>query len=227
MVLTNKYALGHEEMLDCKADVCQSHRTGLYRKHAEQLLSSGHAYRCFCGADRLQTLAETQRSHGHQVGYDRTCAHISQSESEDRAHRGEEHVVRFRAPSSFPDFYDLAVGRVTGSKAKGSILHQVYDDAILVKSDGFPTYHLANVVDDHLMKITHVIRGSVSRITFVDMEKAETLYRSGSRRLPNTSPCTKLLVGHIQISRMFLYSLTKTAISSVNALVVSILQYPR
>lgn len=161
MVPIDKCAHKCRELSFSKADMWQSERTALYREHADLLLRSGHAYRCFCSADRLRGLTETQKMHGHQVGYDRTCASISLPESDDRAHRGEEHVIRFRAPPYYPPFHDLAVGRVTGSNFSSSALHLVYDDAILIKSDGFPTYHLANVVDDHLMKITHVIRGSV------------------------------------------------------------------
>jgi glutamyl-tRNA synthetase len=98
--------------------------------------------------------------------YDRTCAHIPREESDDKAAKGYAHVIRLKAPDNYPVFNDLVYGHVRSRKetrlkplprgsAKGS-----FDDPIIMKTDGFPTYHLANVVDDHLMDITHVIRGS-------------------------------------------------------------------
>lgn len=115
-------------------------------------------------------------SHRSKLGlppdYDRTCAHIHKDESDDRAARGEAHVVRLLSPDSAPPFSDLVYGLVKQRNAMSQNPRAAlgttkahtgsYDDPILLKSDGFPTYHLANVVDDHLMKITHVIRGSVS-----------------------------------------------------------------
>lgn len=106
--------------------------------------------------------------------YDRTCAHIPKEESDGRAAHGEAHVVRLLVPDEVPLFKDIIYGvvrqRKSLSKTPKAFLGSVkglhdgsYDDPILLKSDGFPTYHLANVVDDHLMKITHVIRGSVRR----------------------------------------------------------------
>ncbi|KAE8444861.1 hypothetical protein EG329_014109 [Mollisiaceae sp. DMI_Dod_QoI] len=140
----------------------QSERTALYREHAEHLLHNGSAYRCFCTAERLHQLANYRSSLGLPPDYDRKCAHIHKDESNDRAAKGEAHVVRLKAPDRYPVFDDLVYGLVrqradltTKPRALGS-----YDDPILLKSDGFPTYHLANVVDDHHMKITHVIRGS-------------------------------------------------------------------
>lgn len=140
----------------------QSQRTAIYRSHIEQLLESGNAYRCFCSPERLHTLAEHRQSHGNAPDYDRACAHIPKEHSDDRAAKGEAHVVRLKAPVKYPVYKDLVYGKVRQSgDYKQKMLLGQYDDPILLKSDGFPTYHLANVVDDHLMKITHVIRGSV------------------------------------------------------------------
>ena len=103
--------------------------------------------------------------------YDRKCAHIPKEESDDRAASGEAHVVRLLVPDPLPAFNDLVYGLVKQRKGTSKTPRAsfgttdgslgFYDDPVLIKSDGFPTYHLANVVDDHLMKITHVIRGSV------------------------------------------------------------------
>jgi len=125
------------------------------------LLQSGHAYRCFCTAERLDALAKLQNSHGMGSGYDRTCAHLSSEESDDRASRGEAHVIRLKAPEHAPLMKDLIYKKIQ-FKSLASADKGLFDDTILIKSDGFPTYHLANVVDDHHMKITHVIRATVS-----------------------------------------------------------------
>ncbi|KAE9372324.1 hypothetical protein N431DRAFT_240036 [Stipitochalara longipes BDJ] len=146
----------------------QSERTALYRDHAEQLLDTGSAYRCFCTPERLRTLAEYQSKLGLPADYDRTCAHVPKEESDDRAAKGEAHVVRLKVPDDKNSlvFRDLVYGLIRpkntakrDQKAQSSTL-TLFDDPVLLKSDGFPTYHLANVVDDHLMRITHVIRGS-------------------------------------------------------------------
>ncbi|KUL86344.1 hypothetical protein ZTR_08536 [Talaromyces verruculosus] len=141
----------------------QSERTALYHKHANDLVHSGHAYRCFCSAERLDTLARQRNEAGLPLGYDRQCVDISAEEAEERAAKGEKHVVRLKA-DEYPKFKDFVFG-TTGQNQDGQkkflkTMNRVYDDPILLKSDGNPTYHLANVVDDHHMKITHVIRGT-------------------------------------------------------------------
>lgn len=140
----------------------------MYREHAELLLANGGAYRCFCTPERLHELANHRNSLGLPPDYDRTCTHIHKAESDDRAAKGEAHVVRLKVPEQYPVFNDLVYGLVkqrTQFTGKPSALGS-YDDPILLKSDGFPTYHLANVVDDHHMKITHVIRGAVCILSF-------------------------------------------------------------
>ncbi|KAJ0418977.1 hypothetical protein BJY00DRAFT_172322 [Aspergillus carlsbadensis] len=139
----------------------QSERTATYRSHANGLIHNGHAYRCFCSADRLDTLARHRSQAGLPPGYDRKCADISAEESEDRAANGESHVVRLKV-EGYPAFEDLVYGKTGQNRSpnKLDLIERVYDDPIMIKSDGHPTYHLANVVDDHLMEITHVIRGT-------------------------------------------------------------------
>lgn len=138
----------------------QSERSELYRQHAHTLLESGNAYRCFCSAERLNALAEHRHKLGIATDYDRTCAPISKEESDDRASRGEAHTIRLKVPEQYPTYKDLIYGTFRPLKRRGHVTETAYEDPILLKSDGLPTYHLANVVDDHLMKITHVIRGS-------------------------------------------------------------------
>ncbi|KAF2030409.1 glutamyl-tRNA synthetase [Setomelanomma holmii] len=138
----------------------QSKRSAIYQKHAQQLLDSGHAYRCFCSSERLSALAEHKHKLGLATDYDRTCAGIPKDESDDRAHKGESHTIRLKVPDQYPTYKDLIYGTFKPLKKRGHVTESSFEDPILLKSDGLPTYHLANVVDDHLMKITHVIRGS-------------------------------------------------------------------
>ncbi|MBT3704473.1 glutamate--tRNA ligase [Candidatus Peregrinibacteria bacterium] len=130
----------------------QSERTDLYIEHAEKLLESGHAYHCFCSKDRLTELREKQESAKQATMYDRKCGEIPLEEARKRVAAGEPHVIRQKIPYENLKFKDLIRGNVQFDGKN-------VDDQVLVKSDGFPTYHLANVVDDHLMEITHVIRG--------------------------------------------------------------------
>ncbi|GAT29097.1 glutamyl-tRNA synthetase [Aspergillus luchuensis] len=142
-------------------DTDQSERTAIYRSHAQELIENGHAYRCFCSADRLDAFARHRSQAGLPAGYDRKCGEVSAEESEERAAKGEAHVVRLKV-EGYPMFNDLVYGKTGQNRSpnKLDLIERVYDDPILIKSDGHPTYHLANVVDDHLMKITHVIRGT-------------------------------------------------------------------
>ncbi|KAF2748833.1 glutamyl-tRNA synthetase-like protein [Sporormia fimetaria CBS 119925] len=135
----------------------QSERSELYREHAEQLLESGHAYRCFCSTQRLNALAEERHKVGLATDYDRTCASIPKDEAEQRAASGEKNVVRLKVPDRYPTYTDLVYGKFKPLKRRSG--DAAFEDPILLKSDGLPTYHLANVVDDHHMQITHVIRG--------------------------------------------------------------------
>lgn len=138
----------------------QSKRTPLYRAHAEQLLLDGTAYRCFCGPQRLEALAAARQAAGLPVEYDRRCHNLTPAESDRRAAAGEPHVVRLLAPEVWPFFTDDVYGRIQYGTNVRAHAEGSYEDPILLKSDGSPTYHLANVVDDHFMEITHIIRGT-------------------------------------------------------------------
>lgn len=139
----------------------QSQRTTLYKEHADHLLETGNAYRCFCSARELDTRARYRAGLGLPPDYDRKCAHIPKEESDDRAAKGDAHVIRLFVRDRYPAFDDIVYGTVRPrTMIKSKAYEGSFDDPILLKSDGFPTYHLANVVDDHLMNITHVIRGA-------------------------------------------------------------------
>jgi glutamyl-tRNA synthetase len=130
----------------------QSERVAAYREHAQRLLEGGHAYRCFCTAERLAELRKRKQAPGVPLGYDRLCRGLDEQEAARRLAGGAAHTVRLKVPlEGETTFTDLIRGPVTVSNAQ-------IDDQVLLKSDGYPTYHLANVVDDHLMEITHVIR---------------------------------------------------------------------
>ena len=131
----------------------QSERSDIYRQHADQLLESGHAFRCFCTSERLDELRKEQMANKEQLGYDGHCLHMSQEEIAERLANNEPHVVRMNVPREGEcTFNDMLRGEI-------SIDWSQIDMQVLLKADGMPTYHLANVVDDHLMKISHVIRG--------------------------------------------------------------------
>ncbi|KAK2022155.1 tRNA synthetase class I [Colletotrichum zoysiae] len=130
----------------------QSKRLDYYKQYTAQLLDEGKAYRCFCTAHDLERhKQQVLDDGGGSAHYPGTCRGIPPSQAERRAANGEKHVVRFRSEGR-PSFID----RVYGNYQK----NEDEDDFILVKSDGYPTYHFANVIDDHLMEITHVIRGA-------------------------------------------------------------------
>ncbi len=131
----------------------QSERSDIYRAHADQLLDSGHAFRCFCSSDRLDELRVQQMDDKQQIGYDGHCLSLSQDDVATRVANNESHVVRMQVPREGQcTFNDMLRGDITIDWAQ-------IDLQVLLKADGMPTYHLANVVDDHLMEISHVIRG--------------------------------------------------------------------
>lgn len=131
----------------------QSERTELYRKCAYELIERGHAYKCFATSEELAEMREVAASQGKRVGYDRRYRNLSPSEVKQREEAGQPFVIRLKIPLTGECVYeDQIKGRITAPWAD-------IDDQVLLKSDGFPTYHLANVVDDHFMEITHVIRG--------------------------------------------------------------------
>jgi len=135
----------------------QSERFALYREHAEKLVDMGKAYYCFCADDKSakkeEPADEDETAPPAGFGYPRTCRNIDAAEAKRRASAGEPHVIRLKIPlDGVTGFDDLLLGHIEWKNA------DVNPDPVLLKSDGFPTYHLANVVDDHLMGITHVMR---------------------------------------------------------------------
>ena len=131
----------------------QSQRLDIYQKHIKTLLESGDAYYCFCSKERLDKIREEQKAEGLTTGYDGYCRGLSEEEVQKRLEAGEQHVIRLKFPKgSDIKFNDIIRGEVVMNTDD-------LDDQVLIKSDGFPTYHFAVVVDDHLMKITHIIRG--------------------------------------------------------------------
>ncbi|KAI9501221.1 glutamyl-tRNA synthetase [Coemansia spiralis] len=138
----------------------QSQRGDIYRKYAHSLLERGAAYRCFCDAHRLEMLRTQANTQGKPPMYDRHCMHLSQRQIDEKLRSGEPFTIRMLAPNpadpastDVAKFSDIVHGSMHFRGPAG------FDDAVLLKSDGLPTYHLANVVDDHLMGITHVLRG--------------------------------------------------------------------
>lgn len=131
----------------------QSERLPIYQKAADELIEKGHAYYCFCGKDRLEHLREEQERAGLTTKYDGKCRDIPLEEARRRIANGEKYVVRLKLPENrIITFRDLIKGEV-------KVNTDDMDDQVLMKSDGFPTYHMAVVVDDNDMGITHVLRG--------------------------------------------------------------------
>lgn len=132
----------------------QSQRLDIYENHAAQLIENGNAYYCFCTPERLQELrAEQEKQKLPQAKYDKHCLNLSGEEIQANLAKGIPHVIRLNVkPNLKIVFNDLIRDRVEFDSSN-------VDDQVLIKSDGYPTYHLANVVDDHLMEISHVIRG--------------------------------------------------------------------
>lgn len=132
----------------------QSKRIPLYRSAAEELVQSGKAYCCFCSKERLDALRTVQAAANQPTRYDGKCSHVSKDEAKRRMAGGERYTVRMKAPMVGETVVeDEVAGKVRFVNATAM------DDQILIKNDGWPTYHLASVVDDHDMKITHVVRG--------------------------------------------------------------------
>ncbi|KAF7726470.1 Glutamyl-tRNA synthetase [Apophysomyces ossiformis] len=131
----------------------------LARKHGGQFIlriedtdQNGHAYRCFCTPERLKHVREIGQKTGRLVAYDKHCAYLTEEEIQQQLDKKIPYTIRLNTPEGFTQVKDMVYGNVQFS-------NKTLDDTILIKSDGYPTYHLANVVDDHLMNITHVLRG--------------------------------------------------------------------
>ena len=132
--------------------VFQSDRLDMYRKYADQLVSEGKAYRCYCSSERLDNMRKDQIARKLPPGYDRRCRNLTEEQAKEAAVSGVEPVVRFKSPlEGKTAITDLIRGEVVFDNS-------TLDDFVLLKSDGYPTYHLANIIDDHFMDISHVMR---------------------------------------------------------------------
>lgn len=149
--------LKHDEGPDIGGDYgpyVQSERMGMYMDYAKELVEKGEAYYCFCTKERLESLKESNAEGAAFAKYDRHCLGLSKEEVQAKLDAGEPFVIRQKMPDSgTTTFSDVVYGDITVENTE-------LDDQILMKADGFPTYNFANVVDDHLMHITHVVRGS-------------------------------------------------------------------
>ena len=144
-----------EEIIGDRRPYILSERIELYRQYAQQLIDADHAYYCFCSEERLEKVREQQLARYGRSKYDQHCRKLTARERKSRLEAGMPRVIRMKIPDTSDGehtFWDAIRGEV-------SIPYENLDDQIIMKSDGFPTYHLASVVDDHLMEITHVIRG--------------------------------------------------------------------
>ena len=131
----------------------QSQRFDIYQEKAHQLVEEGKAYYCFCSKERLDQVRAEQQARKEAPRYDKHCRNIPLAEAKSRVEAGESYVIRLKVPENQDiSFTDLLRGEITFNSSQ-------VDEQVLLKSDGYPTYHLAVVVDDHLMKITHIMRG--------------------------------------------------------------------
>lgn len=163
----------------------QSERMGMFRDYAEQLVKAGQAYYCFCTEERLNALHEQQKAAGEAVGhYDRKCRCLSCEEIQKNLDAGMPYVIRQKMPTEgVTSFDDLIYGHIEVDNSE-------LEDQILIKTDGMPTYNFANVVDDHLMQITHVIRGSEY---LSSTPKYNLLYQAFGWELPTYIHCPPVM----------------------------------
>ncbi|CAH2267786.1 jg5729 [Pararge aegeria aegeria] len=131
----------------------QSERLNVYQEHIKKLLDNGSAYRCFCTERRLNILRRDAVKHQRLPKYDNKCRSLSKEDIDAKMKAGIAYCVRFKLSSDCMSFEDMIFGGIAYDVSR------VEGDPVLMKSDGYPTYHFANVVDDHLMQVTHVLRG--------------------------------------------------------------------
>jgi glutamyl-tRNA synthetase len=132
--------------------IFQSQRIEIYQKYSQELVDRGAAYPCFCTTERLEQMRKEQEAQKLPPGYDRRCRALSPRERNQFLAEGLPHTIRMIVPEGTTSFHDIVYGDIT-------VRNQELDDQVLMRSDGYPTYHLGHLVDDHLMQITHVIRG--------------------------------------------------------------------
>ena len=162
------------------APYVQTERMGYYKKYAELLIEKGCAYRCFCSEERLQQL----HADDPNAKYDRHCLHLTQEEIDAKLAAGEPYVIRQKIPEGHTTFHDAVYGDITVDNAD-------LEDQILLKSDGLPTYNFANVIDDHLMGITHVVRGSEY---LSSSPKYNLLYEAFGWEIPTYVHCASVMI---------------------------------
>ncbi|PIZ81493.1 MAG: glutamate--tRNA ligase [Parcubacteria group bacterium CG_4_10_14_0_2_um_filter_41_6] len=144
--------IAHDKDKGSEKPYFQSKRLDIYREHAQKLLDKGHAFYCFCSEERLREMREDQQKAKLPPKYDGFCLELSKDEVDEKLKNGEKYVIRMKIPEDgATSFQDAIKGHLV-------IQNKTIDCQVLIKSDKFPTYHLASVVDDHLMEITHVIR---------------------------------------------------------------------
>ena len=162
----------------------QSERMGMFKQYAEQLVAEGKAYYCFCTEERLEALHAEQRANGEMTHYDGCCRDLPKDEVEKRLAAGEPYVIRQKIPrEGVTGFDDVVYGHIEVNNSE-------MDDQILIKTDGMPTYNFANVVDDHLMGITHVVRGSEY---LSSAPKYNLLYESFGWDIPTYVHCSPVM----------------------------------
>ena len=158
----------------------QTERRELYKKYAELLIEKGAAYRCFCTEERLEALHKDDPN----AKYDRHCLGLSPEEIQQKLDAGEPYVIRQIIPEGSTTFHDAVYGDITVDNSE-------LDDQVLLKSDGLPTYNFANVVDDHLMGITHVVRGSEY---LSSAPKYNLLYEAFGWEVPTYIHCASVMI---------------------------------
>jgi glutamyl-tRNA synthetase len=162
----------------------QSDRLGLYQKAVDKLITNNNAYKCFCSPERLTELREGQQKNKQVPKYDRHCLNLKKEEIDQKMKDGQKFVVRFKIPEDQIIIgQDIVYGKI-------SVKGQDLDDFVILKSNKFPTYHLANVVDDHDMRITHIIRGEEWMPSF---PKHILIYNALSYTLPQFAHLPLLL----------------------------------
>ncbi len=162
----------------------QSERMGMYMDYAKKLVETGHAYYCFCDKDRLEEVRTIQKASGMAPKYDGHCRNLSKEEIEENLKNGVPFVIRQKMPESgTTSFNDVVFGEITVENA-------LLDDQILIKTDGMPTYNFANVIDDHTMGITHVIRGSEY---LSSTPKYNLLYEAFGWEIPTYIHCSPVM----------------------------------
>ena len=167
----------------------QSERMSIYAEHADKLVNSGHAYRCFCDKDRLEELRTLQKASGMAPKYDARCSRLSSEEIQAQIDAGAPYVIRQKMPTEgTTSFTDEVFGLIT-------VENSTLDDQVLIKADGMPTYNFANVVDDHLMNITHVVRGSEY---LSSTPKYNLLYESFGWEIPVYVHCAPVMKNSVE-----------------------------